>query len=145
MSNTSGQTLPVRFQAAEAIWPKGRRLVMNDFVGFLATVRIPDAAQSVILRLAASTVYRAFVDGVFLAHGPARAAHGHYRVDELPLRLSAGEHVVAIEVAGYNMNTYDVLDQPSFLQAEVVADGAVLAATAVTGGGFIAGRNGGQP
>ncbi len=82
--------------------------------------------------------YRAFVDGAFVAHGPARAAHGHYRVDELPLRLPTGEHAVAIEVAGYNMNTFDGLDQPSFLQAEVVADGAVLAATAVNGGGFIA-------
>ncbi len=138
MSDTSLKTQPVRFQAAEAVWPKGRRTVMNDFVGFRATVRIPDAAQSALLRLAASTVYRAFVDGVFVAHGPARAAHGHCRMDELPLRLSAGEHAVAIEVAGYNMNSYDVLDQPSFLQAEVVADGAVLAATAVADGGFIA-------
>jgi len=138
MSGMRLKTQPVRFQAAEAIWPAGRRTVMNDFVGFRATVRIPDAAQSVLLRLTASAVYRAFVDGVFLAHGPARAAHGHYRVDELPLHLPAGDHVVAIEAAGYNMNTFDVLDQPSFLQAEVVADGAVLAATAVAGGGFTA-------
>ncbi len=138
MSDTSALTTSVRFQSAEAVWPAGRRTVMNDFVGFRAAVDIPDRAQSVLLRLTASTVYRAFVDGVFLAHGPARAAHGHYRVDELPLRLPAGEHVVAIEVAGYNMNSYDVLDQPSFLQAEVVADGAVLAATAVNGAGFTA-------
>jgi len=128
----------VRFQSAQPVWPSGRRTVMNDFVGFRATVRVPDAAQSVLLRLTASTVYRAFVNGAFVAHGPARAAHGHYRLDELPLRLPAGEHAVAIEVAGYNMNTYDVLDQPSFLQAEVVADGVVLAATTVNGGGFIA-------
>jgi len=138
MSGMRLKTQPVRFQAAEAIWPAGRRTVMNDFVGFRATVRIPDAAQSVLLRLAASTVYRAFADGVFLAHGPARAAHGHCRMDELPLCLSAGEHAVVIEVAGYNMNTYDVLDQPSFLHAEVVADSVVLAATSVNGGGFIA-------
>lgn len=138
MSDANVKALPVGFRSAQAVWPAGRRTVMNDFVGFRATVRIPDAAQSILLRLTAATVYRAFVDGVFLAHGPARAAHGHYRVDELPLRLSVGEHVVAIEVAGYNMNTYDVLDQPSFLQAEVVADGAVLAATAGAGSGFTA-------
>jgi hypothetical protein len=65
MSDTSARIPSVRFQSAEAVWLKGRRLVMNDFVGFRAMVRIPDEAQSVLLRLTASTVYRAFVNGVF--------------------------------------------------------------------------------
>jgi len=60
MSDTSVNAIPVRFRSAQAVWPGGRRTVMNDFVGFRATVRIPEAAQSVILRLAASTVYRPF-------------------------------------------------------------------------------------
>ena len=119
----------VTFRKATAVWPAGRRTVMNDFVGFRAVVRVPEQTQSVILRVTASTLYRAFVDGEMAAYGPARAAHDCYRVDEVPLRLASGDHLIAIEVAGYNMNSYYVLDQPSFLQAEVVADGKVLAAT----------------
>ncbi len=65
MNDTIVKALPVHFQSAQAVWPTGRRTVMNDFVGFRATVRIPEAAHSVILRLAASTVYRVFVDGGF--------------------------------------------------------------------------------
>src|SRR5690606_18935065 len=83
------------------------------------------------LRMTGSTVYRAFLNGEFLAHGPARGPHDHYRVDELDLtgRLAPGRNLIAIEVAGYNTNSFAYLDQPSFLQAEVLADGAVLAAT----------------
>ena len=119
----------VMFRVAAAVWPVGRCTVMNDFVGFRAVVRVPEQAQSVLLRVTASTLYRAFVDGELAAYGPARAAHDYYRVDEVPLRLAPGDHLIAIEVAGYNMNSYYVLDQPSFLQAEVLADGKVLAAT----------------
>ena len=37
--------------------------------------------------------------------------------------------MVAIEVVGYNINSYYLLDQPSFVQAEVVSGATVLAAT----------------
>ena len=41
----------------------------------------------------------------------------------------AGENVLAIEVAGYNVNSYYLLDQPAFLQAELTCGDDVLAAT----------------
>lgn len=47
-----------------------------------------------------------------------------------------GSNVVAFEVAGYNVNSYSLLDQPSFLQAEVISDGKVLASTAGNGAPF---------
>ena len=74
------------------------------------------------------------------AHGPARGPHGFFRVDEWDLtdRLQPGENVVAFEVAGYNVNSYSLLDQPSFLQAEVVAGGKVLASTDGKGAAFTA-------
>ena len=110
---------------------------MNLFVGFRATFETSSVARS-FLRIAASTLYRVYVNGGFLCHGPARGPHGFYRVDEWGLAnvLSPGRNLIAIEVAGYNSNGYYVLDQPSFLQAEVVADDRVLAATAGGGGGF---------
>ncbi len=97
---------------------------MNLLVGFRAVIAAPPP-QNAVLRVAASTLYRARVNGQFLGHGPARGPHGYYRVDEWDLsgKLAAGQNVVAIEVAGYNCNSYYLLDQPSFLQAEIVAGG----------------------
>ena len=121
------------FQAARPVWPSGRETERNLTVGFRAIVTAP-TAEAGVLRLTGSTLYRVFLNGTFIAHGPARAGHGFYRVDEWPLALKAGANVVAIEVAGYNANSFYLLDQPSFLQAEILADGKVLAATG--GAGF---------
>ena len=81
-----------------------------------------------------------FLNGQFLGHGPARGPHGFFRVDEwdVTAKLQPGINVVAFEVAGYNANSYSLLDQPSFLQAEVLAGGKVLASTGGSGAAFTA-------
>jgi alpha-L-rhamnosidase len=118
------------FQAARPVWPKNRETEMNLFVGFRATFE-PPGGKPVQLRIAASTLYRLFVNGEFRGYGPARGPHGYYRVDEwdVTCELSHGTNMVAIEVAGYNINSYYILNQPSFLQAEITAGTQVLAAT----------------
>ncbi len=118
------------FQVAKPIWPEGLETEMNLFVGFRAVFARPPHTQ-VVLRAAASTLYRFFVNGEFHGFGPARGPHGFFRVDEWDITrsLSAGTNIVAIEVAGYNVNSYYVLNQPSFLQAEIMAGLHVLAAT----------------
>src|ERR1035437_4089891 len=127
------------FDSAKPIWPKGRETEKNLFVGFRATFKAP-AQERVYLRATGATIYRVFLNGHFLAHGPARGPHGFYRVDEWDLtdKLLPGANVVAFEVAGYNVNSYSLLDQPSFLQAEVVAGGNVLASTDGKGAAFTA-------
>lgn len=101
---------------------------MNVLAGFRAI--IPAVSTVPVLRLAGATLYRVSVNGAFLAHGPARAAHGFYRVDEIRLTsLGERECVVAIEVAGYNVDAYGVMNQPSFLQAEITSGPTVLAAS----------------
>jgi alpha-L-rhamnosidase len=128
-AGAGGET--VAFQAAKPVWPAGRETEMNLTTGFRALFTSP-ASSHVALKIAASTVYRVWLNGSFVAIGPARGPHGYYRVDELDLsrHVKAGQNVLAIEVAGYNVNSYDILDQPSFLQAEVITDRhQVLAAT----------------
>ena len=129
--------LPISFSTARPIWPERRETEMNLFVGFRAAFAVPEGT-SAQLRLAASTVYRAFLNSQFLGHGPARGPHGYYRVDQWDLGglLRPGRNVIAIEVAGYNVNSYALLDQPSFLQAEVTSGGRVLASTAGDGALF---------
>lgn len=128
------------FQKAKPVWLENREKERNLFVGFRAVVDAPEEGTSAVLRITASTVYRAFVNGRVAGYGPARGPHGWYRLDELDISslLIPGRNVVAIEVAGYNANSYYVLGQPSFLQAEIASDGRILVATGAPEGGFAA-------
>lgn len=125
------------FQAARPVWPEGRETERNLLVEFRTGFEQPPAGP-VTLRMTGSTLYRFFVNGQFGGHGPARAGHGFYRVDEWDIasKLRPGQNEVRVEVAGYNVNSFYLLDQPSFLQAEIVANGKVIAATG--GEGFAA-------
>lgn len=125
---------PPAFRSARPIWPGGRETEMNLSVGFRALIE-GSHTKPPVLRVAASTIYRAWLNGELLGHGPARGPHGYYRVDEYDLsrKLLPGKNLLAIEVAGYNANSYYLLDQPSFLQAEVTAGDEVLASTAGAG------------
>ncbi|MGH9327411.1 MAG: hypothetical protein ACRD2B_12110 [Terriglobia bacterium] len=118
------------FELAKPIWPKGRETEMNLFVGFRAVFGSAPA-RPVIVRIAGASIYRLFVNGEFRGYGPARGPLGFFRVDEWEItpHLSATDNVVAIEVAGYNINSYYIMNQPSFLMAEITAGKQVLAAT----------------
>jgi alpha-L-rhamnosidase len=129
-TEATGEEPRLHFLRAKPIWPKGMESDKNLTIGFRTTIERP-ANKTIILRVAASTIYRCFVNGKFCGYGPARAGHGYYRVDEWDITSFMGPetNLVAIEVAGYNVNSYYLLDQPSFLQAEVSADNSVIAAT----------------
>jgi len=126
VTNVQSQT----FSAALPIWPAGREKEMNLMVGFRAVVEAP-ATGSVLLSLVCSCLYRTWINGEFHAWGPARGPHGHYRVDgwDITSLLVLEQNLICIEVAGYNINSYWIVNQPSFLQAEVRSGGTVLAAT----------------
>ncbi len=122
------------FQSARPIWPTGREKEKNLTVAFRACFPTTETKDA-ILRVTGHALYRVYANGKFAGHGPARAGHGFYRVDEWPLasHLVSGTNTVVVEVAGYNANSYYLLDQPSFLQAEIVAAGKVIASTAGAG------------
>jgi alpha-L-rhamnosidase len=127
------------FVSAKPIWLKNREKEMNLTVGFRAAFDAKPGEKA-SLRIAAATIYRAWINGEFLGCGPARGPHGFYRVDQYDLsgKLKPGKNLVAIEVAGYNSNSYALLDQPSFLQAETASGSQVLASTSGAGQPFTA-------
>lgn len=116
------------FIKAQAVWIKGRETEKNLHLSFRTGIENVDAT---ILHLTGSTVYRIFVNGQFIAIGPARTASGYYKVDSYDLNpyLTSDNNVLVIEVIGYNVNSYYTLDQPSFLTAEVVQKGEVVTYT----------------
>ena len=127
-----------RFEKAVPVWPKGHETEMNAFFGFRSAF-VASETDRPVLRVTGCSDYRITLNGRHVGWGPARAAKGHFRVDEIPLAPKEGTNVVAIEVAGYNCNSFCLIDQPPFLQAEVVLAGRVVAATG-EGGAFAAQR-----
>ena len=131
------------FEKARPVWAQGRETEKNLYLGFRYVLDTEAGASGksarpqrrVEVRLAASTDYRLTVNGGFVAHGPCVAAHGFYRIDAYDITpyLSGGRDVIAIEVAGYNVSSYYLLNQPSFLQAEILSDGKCVAATGEDG------------
>ena len=120
------------FQKALPVWPKGRAEEVNLTCRFFT--QIPQHQQAKLL-VAASSLYRLFVNGSFAAYGPARGPKGYFRVDEIDLTpfLTQGANSLCIEVTGYNCNSFYLMNQPSFLLAEVTAGGQILAHTARAG------------
>lgn len=120
--------LPYSFQLAKPVWLAGRETEMNTTL--LLRAVLPQT-EDITLAIAAHTKYQIFVNGAFFADGPARAAHGYFRVSIYSLApvLTRPENVVCILAAGYNANSFYLTDQPSFVCAELTCDTGVLYAT----------------
>ena len=118
------------FDKAVPVWSEGRETEKNLTLSFREVVETKEV-KSAYLRLTASCDYRLRINGEFVGHGPCVAAHDFYRIDchDIAPHLRKGKNIIAIEVVGYNCPSYYLLDQPSFLQAEVELNGRVVAAT----------------
>ena len=118
------------FTQAKPVWAEGRETEKNLTLYFREQFNSYFASTAYV-KLTASCDYRLKVNGEFVAHGPSVAAHDFYRIDCYDIKpyLKFGTNIVALEVAGYNDDSYYLLNQPSFLQAEVEVNGKVVAAT----------------
>jgi alpha-L-rhamnosidase len=130
-----GTASALGFDEARPVWPEGETATLNSFFVFRCGF---DAAQGddVRLRATAGYIYKARLNGAFAAFGPARATSGLFRVDEWRLKAEAGWNELEIDVAGYNCPNFYLAKQTPFLQAEVLVNGKVVAATG--GDGFCA-------
>jgi len=128
------------FGQARPVWAVDRDMEMNLILGFRGVFEHTAEGSHGTLKVACSMFYRAWVNGAFVGYGPARAGHGWFRVDEWDISafLRPGRNVVAVEVNSPAVNGFGVMDQPGFLQAEVVCDGKVVLATGDDRSGFVA-------
>ena len=116
------------FKKALPIWKKNDAKTMNHCLEFKAEFPSVCGAELVI---SGHSSYLVFVNGEFVAHGPARAAHGFYKVDRISLDTFCGKENTTVEIcaSGYNCNAFSYVDAPSFVCAEVVCGENILAAT----------------
>ncbi len=117
------------FLTAVPVWQKGKEKEMNHTLLFRSIVK----NKTGILKIACNCCYRVDVNGVFAASGPARAAHGFFRVDELVLDdlLTNDTNIIAVTVCGYAVNNFEYPEWESFLCAEFVSGGECISATGV--------------
>ena len=112
------------FNIAKPIYLKDRSLELNVQAGFVCPIEAQTAGDWT-LTLAGSTLYRVYLDGEVVHYGPARGPRGFVRCDCVTLSMEAGAHMLAIEVAGYNLPSFYTMLVPSFLQAELSFGGEV--------------------
>ena len=126
-----GQNTQFQFKNAKAVWLDNPETEWNQFAGFYTKIDVLENTE-VYIALAARSYYKLYINGEFVAAGPARTAEHYCRVDELSYVLS-GECHIAVEVAAYsNANHYcnDCTLEPGLLIMEITdADGNVLSAT----------------
>lgn len=128
----------IGFKQAVPIWLKQDMGTKNIRAIFRTKTKI---AEDSVLKIATSGVYSLYVDGIFVAYGPARAGRDHFRMDEIVLGQFACDRfrLLTIEVQSYQVNSFCLMKQSPFLQAEVVTEGHVCAYTGDDD--FVAGRD----
>ncbi len=113
------------FQAARPIWLKNRRTTRNLLAGFSCNFQA-STAKKYLLRITGATNYKVYLNGTFIAYGPARAAHGYVRADELALFPRDGDNRLSVEVEGYYCSSFYSIPMDSFLCAELSENGKVV-------------------
>ena len=115
-----------RLPEAKAVWPAGLEKEMNTLIAFRTDFEAA-AGDDVTLDLVAWYSYRVTLNGAFVAFGPARGPKGFFRPDALKLPVQAGVNRLQVEVAGYNVPNFYLMDQPPFFKAAVSVNGSVVA------------------
>lgn len=101
----------------KGVWPADLGQTMNLTLAFSLDLR---AETEGIMEMAASSFYKIYVDGQFLAFGPQRAAHGYARKAEYHI---CARHLT-VEVMSLGVRTFhSVLQQPFFACNLEAADG----------------------
>ena len=107
------------FTNAKPIWMNNKEKELNSNCFFKASFK---KTFNMSLHITGSSSYKVYLNGKLLCVGPARAAHGFFRVDEIPLNDLNDINYLYIIAAGYNTFSYWLVNQPAFLQAEIFSE-----------------------
>lgn len=124
------------FKLAKPIFLKDLQKEMNITAFFAANFDC--SGENAKLLITGASSYRITVNGEFVGYGPARAPHGFTRIDEIDIskHISWGLNQIVVELASYNCAHFNYVNNPGFLQAEIIADNKIVAATGHNFAGF---------
>ena len=116
------------FQKALPIFPTGKKWEKNTHIVLRAET---DSLKNTVLSIAASSFYQLFVNDIFVAFGPCRAAGGYARVDEFALDAyhREGKNEIRAEIVGYACRSLSTVYSPSFVCAELTENGVPVLCT----------------
>ncbi len=117
-----------KFVMAKPVWSSNNENEQNKTLEFYTNISKEPGSKLFVAGLVSFSV---FVNGKFVAFGPARAAHGFYKVDEILLDdfLEETTNKICIRACGYNANSFCYLAGQPFVCAEIICNGNVIAAT----------------
>ena len=126
------------FEKAKPVWLAGKSREENCCMRLTCRFCAEEGKETE-LTIATAGIYRVYLNGSFLGHGPARAAHGYFRQDRmiLPKELLSENNILAVEALNFYTESFYVPKQEAFVQAEIRNGENVLAYTG-EGGGFLA-------
>lgn len=133
------------FEKAKPVWLAEKSKEINCCMRMTCCFSVKESrkeaeasAEAAELAIATAGIYRVYLNGSFLGHGPARAAHGYFRQDRiiLPKELLDEENMLAVEALNFYTDSYYVPKQEAFVQAEIRKGAEVLVYTG-EGGGFL--------
>ena len=132
LSNKEAIRMNKYFKNALPVWRKDACDEVNSHIRLRASV---NGTGKTAVKIAVCDAYQLFVNGKFVAAGPARCAKGFFRVDEIDIstEMKAGENHVAVIAVGYNAASYQYARAESFITCEIEKDGSVIAATGAFG------------
>ena len=121
------------FRKANPVWEKDKSAEKNYELYFRCQL---GKQTGVTLRIATSCEYQLWINGIFIAFGPAKAAHGFFKVDTVLLDGYLHEQIntVVLKTVSANINSFAVLDQPPFVTAEILCGDACAVWTGNAGG-----------
>jgi len=107
------------FLKACPVFPAELRAEMN--VSLLFVTDLPFRPKA-ILKIAGESDYQIYLNGDFLAYGPARGPRGSNRIDFIPLKLQKRNRIVVL-LNSANCDSFDRPKASGFLVAEIVSEG----------------------
>ncbi len=126
------------FEKAKPVWLAGKSREENCCMRLTCRFCAEEGKETE-LTIATAGIYRVYLNGSFLGHGPARAAHGYFRQDRmiLPKELLSENNILAVEALNFYTESFYVPKQEAFVQAEI-RNGENVSAYTGEGGGFLA-------
>lgn len=105
------------FKLAKPIYLKNHLKELNSNVFFTLKFK---KREGICGFFSSNNEFRMFLNGKFIAYGPARAAHNYYRIEKIEFNNLKEENYLVIEVNGSNANTYYTLNLEPFFTGELV-------------------------